>query len=181
MSMKRETSYMSKIGHNNPPDEQELNIKHPNGRICLTLDDLNEDASAVTVPWDHPLIRTQIEDGIWDICKILNDNNFTTYSSCQGHTIADPLAHVNIKFDNLKQLVLFLDLIKDFKYAAIYDTINDLWFKQYQSQFNIHYACRIKFNGNKQYNLLRLIDVYLMKSWYAKRMFIRHVQNKLSS
>ena len=40
---------------------------------------------------------------------------------------------------------------------------------------------RIKFNGNRKYNPLRLFDMYILKSWYAKRMFIRHVQNKLSS
>ena len=165
--------------------EVRLAKKHKNGRIAVKLIKegnpryVGEADVASTVPSSHPEFRSQIEDGIWDVVKLMIDCGYETTSSCVGHNWDDPIPSINVKFNNVLELFEFRQMLEGYKWAAIYDTLNDDWFTRYQKAYK--HVCRIKFNGNKNYNPLRLIDIYLLKSWYAKRMFIRHVQNKLSS
>lgn len=159
--------------------------KHKNGRIAVSLynkDDAGfkgEAEIASTVPSTHPEFRSQIEDGIWDVVKLMVDNGYETTSSCEGHGLTDPMPSINVKFDNALELIEFRQMLEGYNWATIHDTLNDEWFGRYQKVYK--HVCRIKFNGNRKYNLFRLFDMYILKSWYAKRMFIRHVQNKLSS
>lgn len=118
------------------------NIKHPDGRINLGLDEHGREIANSVSPYSR-IFEEQLEDGIKEVVLALTSKRYLTYSSCEGHDIWGR-RFVGLAFNSVEEREKFCSFFEKFKKYGVEFQCND-------SPSNIESSV---LNGKIKYNKL---------------------------
>jgi len=122
---------------------------------------------AVTVSPFHAAFSSQVESGVWDLVRSLNDKGYNTVSSCEGHYDQDihkgsPM--VIVAFTNNTSRDLFVSRVseipgtlieQDIQFNVEYDPMSETFHKS-TGKINVSFLNELFMKDSDYYTLVRV-------------------------